>query len=517
MRAWRILCSPQAARPSARKQSSFLQTGTEMMRSLAISALALGCAALLALSPGVKAQGMGPAPIRIETNEVLVPVFVWNDPRWQKLQRNPPRDPAWYKDAIIRNLTSNNFQLFEDGQPQTIQRVDLESPSVAVIKDNLGQHYEYRTGAGRWIYPDFRYSSHTVLSWPTYLLAYSPPEAPPGSCHHVKVIVKDVPDAAFESRNEYCTSRYSELDPLKGTRFGKDLEEDLASGKNGNIDLTLAAAVSSAGSNNARVNVAIGFKPQSLHYELEHGTFGHLFESIGLLGMVYAKDGTVVTRFSDFDCCDYSNGSTPAWLMIGSPGRANILYAPSGYDTQLHLVPGQYDLRIVISDGTNFGRAEISLTVEPYDATQLALSDIVLAARSRQAPSGPSNGSAKLVGRYVPLISDGAEFGPSAGSLLQLREPLYIYFEVYVPQTTGSAAPNVDAHLRIVDAKTGEPIYGPINFSITHHRKAVDCVFAVGRQVALRKLATGSLRLEVQAIDSNGRTTPWRSANFSLQ
>jgi hypothetical protein len=331
------------------------------------------------------------------------------------------------------------------------------------------------------------------------------------------VIVKDVPDAAFESRNEYCTSRYSELDPMKGTKFGKDLEDDLASPTDGNIDLSLAAVVSSTGSDNARVNVALGFKPQSLHYELENGTYGHLFESIGLLGMVYAKNGTVVTRFSDFDCCDYSNGSTPDWLMIGSPGRANILYTPSGYDTQLRLPPGDYKLRIVISDGTNFGRAGISFTVAPFDAQQLALSDIVLAARSRQVPSGPSNGSAKAVGRYVPLISDGAEFGPSAGSVFQQREPLYIYFEAYVPQPTGSAVPNVEAQLRIVDAKTGEPKYGPINFSITRHRKAVDSVFAVGRQVDIHKLASGSFRLEVQATDSTGRSTPWRSANFSLQ
>jgi len=487
-----------------------------MLRFL-ISALTLGCGALIALSPGVKAQGMGPAAIRIETNEVLVPVFVWNDNRWKELLRKPPRDPERYKNAIIRNLTSENFQLFEDGKPQTIQRVDLESPSVEAIKDNVGHHYEYRTGAGRWVYPDSPYNYRPVLTWPTYLVAYSPPETPPGSCHHVKVIVKDVPDAAFESRSEYCTSRYSELDPMKGTKLGKDLEDDLASPTNGNIDLSLAAVVSSAGSNNARVNVALGFKPQSLHYELENGTYGHLFESIGLLGMVYAKNGTVVTRFSDFDCCDYSNGSTPDWLMIGSPGRANILYTPSGYDTQLRLPPGDYELRIVISDGTNFGRARISVTVEPFDAQRLALSDIVLAARSRQVSSGPSNGSAKAVGRYVPLVSDDTEFGPSAGSVFQKREPVYIYFEAYVPQPTGSALPNVEAHLRIVDARTGEPKYGPINFSITHHRKAVDSVFAVGRQVDIRKLASGSFRLEVQATDSTGRSTPWRSANFSLQ
>jgi hypothetical protein len=478
--------------------------------------LVLTAATFLPAASGVKAQGVGIAPIRVESNEVLVPVFVWNKKRWDELWGKTPSNPALYQDAVIRNLASGNFQIFEDDKEQTIQRVALESPSVSLVRDSIGLHYEHSTGIGRWSFPDLQREIRPVLAWPTYLLAYSPPQSREGSCHHVKVTVSGAPDAGVLARSEYCKTKFSEVDPLIGSKFGKLMEDDLVSTSNGKIPLLLTATAAFADSKNSRVHIGMEFPPQSLRYKLQFGTSGQLYESIGMLGRIYAKNGTLAARFSDFDCCDYSNGAAPDWLMIGTSGPVDILFAPSAYETQVYLPPGDYVIWVVLSDGVDFGRAEMPLTVEGHDMQPLALSDIVLAKRSRPAPAVEPEESAKLMGKYVPLISGGTQFMASANSSFQKHKPLYVYFEVFQPIAPGSPPPSVEAHLRIVVAATGKLEYGPADFSAAPYTQEGDPVISIARTIDIHKLPSGSFRLEVQATNSSGRSTPWRAANFTL-
>ena len=42
-------------------------------------------------------------------------------------------------------------------------------------------------------------------------------------------------------------------------------------------------------------------------------------------------------------------------------------------------------------------------------------------------------------------------------------------------------------------------------------------VIPVSEQITTTKLAKGSYRIEVQASDSAGRSTPWRTATFNVE
>ena len=50
----------------------------------------------------------------------------------------------------------------------------------------------------------------------------------------------------------------------------------------------------------------------------------------------------------------------------------------------------------------------------------------------------------------------------------------------------------------------------------TRYRKTGSAVIAVGRGVKLNHLSPGSYRLEVQASDTTGKSTAWRSAEFTV-
>jgi hypothetical protein len=47
--------------------------------------------------------------------------------------------------------------------------------------------------------------------------------------------------------------------------------------------------------------------------------------------------------------------------------------------------------------------------------------------------------------------------------------------------------------------------------------QAGSSIIPVGRGMDISKLPIGSYRPDVQATDSTGKNTPWRSANFTVE
>jgi len=82
---------------------------------------------------------------------------------------------------------------------------------------------------------------------------------------------------------------------------------------------------------------------------------------------------------------------------------------PTRYETQLELPRGEYDLRTVLSDGTDFGVAQVPLSVNSYDEKQLALSEIAICGRVRQVSRELKKDTAKPRENYVALVSNGFE------------------------------------------------------------------------------------------------------------
>src|SRR5208283_638012 len=383
-----------------------------------------GCARCLLLLPlsfiaaGSALVTAAQAPIRVETNQVLVPAVVLDKDVYALMDREIARrrriseDSPLLQSLAIRGLTAKDFRLFEDGREQRIESVRLEAPVFSMVRDNKGKHPEIMGGGGgRCAYPDRPGTDPTIwLSLPQYVIAYVPQASRAGSCHQIKVKVGRT-QAIVWARSEYCNTKHPPSDPLKGTEFSKRMEEDLSSAKQSQVDLKLQGVAFYPDAGAARLNIELEFPGKTLKHEFRHGT---LYASIGVLIMVYDKDGTLVARSSEFACCDYGNG-------IGAPSNtrtdsghsspyASII--PDRYETQMELSPGEYELRAILSDGEKFGRAQMPLKVESHNEKELALSEIALARRIRVMPAGALDGEAGMSGRYRPLVSKGIEFTP---------------------------------------------------------------------------------------------------------
>jgi hypothetical protein len=472
---------------------------------------------LVAVSSPLRAQD----PIRVESNQVLVPVVVLDDKLYSHLKKaqlqGHQRSARLLDSLAIRGLSTKDFRLFEDGQQQTVQSVAPEAPGFAMVRDNFGKHPETTgSGGGRWGYPDIPSNDLSEwLAWPKYVIAYVPPPSAIGSCHQIHVKVGR-PHALVWARSEYCNTKHPPTDPLNGTEFGNRMEAELASTKESNIPLAVQAVSFLEDSGQARVYIQLEFPWKSLKYEFRQGT---LYASFGALLMIYNHDGTLAARLSDFACCDYGNDIKKPTQNEGpavhsEQGRAVI---PDRFETQIELAPGTYELRAIFSDGENFGRKFIPLTVDSYEAKQLALSQIALAKRVHKLSAAQSPDPApKQPGSFAPLISKGVEFTPTTDPHFQKDELLCAYFEVNDPQRPSDAATSVKVHLRIVDATTGKVKLDFEPVSAAAYIMPGSSLIPIARGIDLSTLADGPYRLEVQATAA-GQDTPWRAANFQVE
>jgi VWFA-related protein len=466
--------------------------------------------------------------IRVQSHEVLVPTVVFDKVIYAQLNKMKPHRRDSYGHLVAKNeklwdsiavkdLTEKDFHLFEDGVEQKVQRAHLEPPAFRVVEDNLGKHPEIvGSGGGLWAYPDTPKTDMRVwLAWPQYVLTYVPKKSPAGSCHQIQVKVERA-NLEVWTRSEYCNTEHPASDPLSGTELGKKLEAKANPGTLSDIDLKMKVWAFADNPNAARVYVSLDFPWEPLSHEFRDGT---LYATVGSLVMVYRKDGTLATRYSDFACCDYGNEKKPntgeqqaesQHVAAQLPGAEALL--PDRYETQFALPPGEYQVRAVLSDGVHFGVQEASLTVASYDASKLGISDVVLSRRARKVPAEATEVSKS----YTALISKGVEFTPTPNPQFWSTDTLFSYFEINDPPADGQPGAKVQVNMRIVDTESGVEVdtFAPVD--TTTYGTAGSPLIAVARGVLLKRLTPGVYRLDVQASIAEGKSTEWRSAVFTV-
>ena len=456
-----------------------------------------------------------------------------------RLPATEPYLPTECEGVFIRGLTAKNFHVLVDGVEQRIQSVTSESEGLRV-RDNQGLHNEFsQTPAAKWSTTDGRIphyfqADYGLLARNRYDLSFVPWESDSTGCHEIKVKV-DRRNSIVATRDEYCASE-SPSDILNGSAFGELLERDLTSRQPGEIPLSLQAVVFDSDKGKGRVRIALEFPLDSLHWRWRQDWT--LDATIGVLGMIYRRDGTLASRFSDF------TGYRPylAGAEIGMRGMtvndfadlgkqfgmpSNIVSMalngiergtlPTGYETHLNLPPGEYDLRIVLSDGEKFGHAEAHLNIEKYDENGLALSSVMLCKRFRDAHvAAVESAAANFAPQYVPMVSNGIQVTPAGDVDFKTGEPLIPYFEIYAPRVASEPTIVIQAHLRIVAAKDGAIVKDFPSVDAAPYAQPGSATIPVAREVPIAALPKGSYRLEVQVSDSAGRSTPWRAANFTI-
>lgn len=502
----------------------------ESTRIRLLGALWLGSAFSLALVPAALGQAGDAGAIRVQSNDVIVPVVVLDKKRVAEFQHI---DPSVYwtapvadgfralESVPVRDLAPGDFAVFEDGQQRSIESVrpELQKDSP-VISDNLGQYREITgIGGGTWAIPlwenDFPgWKQIPLPPLPGYLLGYTPPSSLDGTCHQIRVMV-DRPDSMVFARSEYCSSQHSAADPLRGTKLGHQIESDLQARRGGKIALALAAIPLLTAEGKTGVRIVVDYSSKFVIADCAGA-----LKTVGIRGVMYGANGIPVVTFSDlaWRSGNYAFATASALnVLVGRISGPCRLFAPFRYETQFEVPPGKYDLRVGLMDGKKFGFEEVPVTVDAYGSRQLEVSGLVLARRFREVPIGLPEIQTELPGGDTPLIAGGIQVTPSAETHFQRGDPFHFYFQVYEPPSSAAVQPTVQAHLRVVDAKTRKVMAQLDPVDAASYRTPGSSLIPFTGAVDVSALPSGSYRLEAQATSSAGNTTPWHGADFTIQ
>ena len=320
-----------------------------------------------------------------------------------------------------------------------------------------------------------------------YLLGYTPPESDEGSCHFLKLKL-DRPGVSVRFRPGYCNVR--PVDALAGNSVEKDLETRVAGSAPGVPGGVMQAPFFYSSTNTARVDVAINVPSASIKFEKSHGKFQ---AELNILAIAYRPDGSVAARFSDNKKIEVENKKEVQAFNEH----------PYYYDGQFDIASGQYTLKAAFSSGAgSFGKIDMPLTIEPYDTKQFGLSSLALSSDLHRAADIGSDLDAVLLEGRTPLIAQGYQFLPAAAYRFKTTDRAALYTEVYEPHAGDKTPPVVGVQLRILDRKTMEAKQDSGMFSVSNYIRAGNPVIPVGLKIPLDKLAPGSYRAEVKAVDA---------------
>jgi predicted phage tail protein len=114
-------------------------------------------------------------------------------------------------------------------------------------------------------------------------------------------------------------------------------------------------------------------------------------------------------------------------------------------------------------------------------------------------------------------VSNNIEFKVTGNTQFKKGEILYAYFEVLEPLLGRDASTNVQVQMRVVDVKSGEVKSDSQPISAMAYVKPGNPVILIGRGINIKDLPAGSYRLDVRAANSHGKSSAWRSVNFTVE
>jgi hypothetical protein len=241
---------------------------------------------------------------------------------------------------------------------------------------------------------------------------------------------------------------------------------------------------------------------------------------LALLGLLFRDDKTLAGRFSDrnHDPWGESGESFQESGTVSPEAKEALKFViPSRYMTQMDVAPGSYTMKLVLTDGEQFGRVEVPIEVADYDRNKMALSSVILCKRFRKQAQ-PAGQGVERASKYAPLVSNGIEFTPTGDTRFHTSDAMAAYFEIYEPLLSASrGATRVRFRMRISDARTAEVKVDSGVRSADSYIRSGSSVIPVSQQIGLDKLSPGTYRLEVQASDSAGNQTDWRATSFAVE
>lgn len=345
-----------------------------------------------------------------------------------------------------------------------------------------------------------------------YLLGFTPPDSPEGSCHKLRVKVNRG-GTSVRARTSYCNARTNNV--LAGSSIEKELESLPASPAGGAnaggakawIQAPFFYTSDKTSISLARVNLAMEIPLKQVKTEKEHGK---LRGTVHVLGIAHRPDGSVAARFSENVALEFDDAKK----------LSAFLAAPFHYENQFDIVPGTYMLGVAYDAGEESrGKVETPLSVDPYQPAQFALSGLVLSRQYGPAADPRLHTDAMWMADRTPLIAEGVRFVPSGSNHFQKTDAPAIYAEIYEPLLAASDPQSglaVGMSIRVVDNKTGEQKVDTGLLRVTLPAITGRPNIPAAKRVPIDSLGPGSYRLEVEASDTAGKSAR-RTVNFEIE
>src|SRR5579871_1772540 len=337
-----------------------------------------------------------------------------------------------------------------------------------------------------------------------YILGYTPPDSPMGSCHVLKVKV-DRGGTSVRARSGYCNVK--SRDVLGGSPVEKTLETRAAAAQAGQIPATMQLPFFYTAPNVARVEVAMDIASKSLKFEKQKGK---LHAAINVLGIANTAEGGVGARFSDTLNLDFENEKEVEAFKE----------KPVHYENQFDVASGKYNLKVVFSSGgEQFGKLETPLVIDPYDSKEFALSGLALSKDVHPASAMGLGLDAALLEDKKSLIANGVQIIPSGSNEFAKADTAVFYTELYEPLlvTPDPKTPTMVAiKVRILDRKTGEQKQDSGFMRVDLPPSTGNPIIALGQKLPVAALEPGSYQLEFTAEDTANRVIK-RTTDFVVK
>src|SRR5579862_4089501 len=334
-----------------------------------------------------------------------------------------------------------------------------------------------------------------------YLLGFAPSDSAEGSCHTLKVKVERS-GTNVRARSGYCNVRPT--DALAGKPIEKELEARASGESTSPAAGSLQAPFFYTGSNEARVNLAMEIPASSVEFNRVKGKY---HADVNVLGIAYRSDGSVAARFSDQQTFDLEKD---AWKEITK--------SPIHYQNQFVIAPGQYRLTVILSGGgQNFGKYETPLNIDTYDGKAFSLSAIALTKHLERVSDLGGALDADLLADHAPLVVHQMEVIPSGSNRFKKSDKVALYAQVYDPGVANPSPPAIRVAYQVVDQKTGKPIFATGTIDASPFVEKGSPMVPLALMIPTDTFAPGAYRIELQAGEAGGASSPVRTVDFIVE
>ncbi len=491
-------------------------------------------------------ESSAPTPtFRTESRQVIVEAEVWEKNSQEAGKKNRSAEtgqPGYQKgdDRMLpppaRGLIAKDFRLFDNSTAQTINYFrEQDFPTV----DITNQWVFFPTGSGAWGGSTSYALSGVDPATATYLIGYIPPALKPGECRTIRVVANDR-IVVWLNRSRYCAPEASDTTTKNEAKLRLRMENLLRADarespkvhirasvfwSSGVLALTGETQKTSTDTEQptnaftyvvevhdskapARVQISTSFDLFPFAWNCRENEDKELH----ILGAIYDIRGGVAGQFADRYTC------RTIWEDFSKFIPGLLAAVPSRFDTDLDLRPGDYELRVVVSDGTKFGHSKFPLHIEPLDPQRIGISDVTVCDFLRDASWILRDTAAvsPFPLNPAPLVSKNVQFFPATDNRVRRQAPVSLYFEIY-KSSLDTDETALYYNVRVTDLKTGILVMNTGPMSAAKWVIPGNPVIPIGLNLDIKKLPIGSYELEVQASDATGRKSEWRGAKFDIQ